>query len=79
MVIYIYKQQLKKYQIQMDVDWWGYNTKNYANKQGKQMQTVYNMIQYILGRTKRLSLLVEVYIIVVIFTYSNTIFVILAQ
>lgn len=33
-------------------DWWGYNTKNYANKDGKQMETVYNMIQYILKGTK---------------------------
>jgi len=33
-------------------DWWGYNTKNYAFKTGKQMETVHNMIQYVLSGTK---------------------------
>ena len=33
-------------------DWWGYNTKNYANNEGKQMVTVHNMIKYILTGSK---------------------------
>ena len=37
-------------------DWWGYNTKDYAFKNGKQIQTVYNMMQYVMTGTKKFSI-----------------------
>ena len=30
-------------------DWWGYDDRNYATKNGQQMQMVHSMIEWVLG------------------------------